>query len=489
MLAGKHGVWLRSPALTTGPAATMGRPTRVAVFTRPGTAARHRDRGRAPHAIAAHLSTLVRLRSGDSLVVLENDRISSGPKALAHVPVLLPLGPDTIRLAGSSYRALADAVAGTELDQAGDPLPAAGNRQRRGQGRPPPHARRPRLADPDRPRRLRDRRLDRRLARPPGGCRERDRARPARPAGAGTGRDEFARLGIAFNEMADQLQARMDELDAERARLREATVRFGEALAATHDVDQLLRVIIETVVQATGATAGLVVGLGGEVVQTGTISDRGERFELPLTAGRQSFGTLTLSGRDFSRRAAPHRRVAGRARRGCARKCAAAPDRHAPGPRRHAHRPREPPPVRGRPRRRAPSRGALRRLGRLRPRRPRQLQVDQRPLRPSSGGHRPRRVRRHAARVRPRDRRARPLGRRGVRDRAPGHRPRRRVPARRAGPHGARAADDPRAGRDEDPGDRQPRASQPSRRAPAPRTSSRPPTARSTRQNVPERTR
>jgi diguanylate cyclase (GGDEF)-like protein len=115
-----------------------------------------------------------------------------------------------------------------------------------------------------------------------------------------TGRDEFARLGIAFNEMADQLQARMDELDAERARLREATVRFGDALAATHDVDQLLRVIIETVVQATGATAGIVVGLGGEVVQTGTISDRGERFELPLTAGRQSFGTLTLSGRDFS---------------------------------------------------------------------------------------------------------------------------------------------------------------------------------------------
>jgi diguanylate cyclase (GGDEF)-like protein len=115
-----------------------------------------------------------------------------------------------------------------------------------------------------------------------------------------TGNDEFARLGLAFNEMADQLQARMAELDAERARLREATVRFGDALAATHDVDQLLRVIIETVVEATGATAGIVVGLGGEVVQTGTISDRGERFELPLTAGRQSFGTLTLSGRDFN---------------------------------------------------------------------------------------------------------------------------------------------------------------------------------------------
>ena len=114
------------------------------------------------------------------------------------------------------------------------------------------------------------------------------------------GQDEFGRLGLAFNEMADQLEARMEELDAERARQREATVRFGEALAATHDVDQLLRVIVETVVETTGATGGLVVGLGGEVVQSGTLSERGETFELPLTAGRQSFGTLTLSGRGFT---------------------------------------------------------------------------------------------------------------------------------------------------------------------------------------------
>jgi diguanylate cyclase (GGDEF)-like protein len=114
------------------------------------------------------------------------------------------------------------------------------------------------------------------------------------------GSDEFGRLGLAFNEMADQLEARVEELGAERARMRDATVRFGEALAATHDVDQLLRVIVETVVETTGATGGLVVGLGGEIVQSGTLSDRGETFELPLTAGRQSFGTLTLSGRGFT---------------------------------------------------------------------------------------------------------------------------------------------------------------------------------------------
>src|SRR6266542_667735 len=85
------------------------------------------------------------------------------------------------------------------------------------------------------------------------------------------GRDEFARLSLAFNQMTDQLEERVEELGAERARLRDATVRFGEALAATHDVDQLLRVIVDTVVETTGATGGLVVGLAGEVVQSGTL--------------------------------------------------------------------------------------------------------------------------------------------------------------------------------------------------------------------------
>jgi diguanylate cyclase (GGDEF)-like protein len=114
------------------------------------------------------------------------------------------------------------------------------------------------------------------------------------------GRDEFGQLAIAFNEMADQLEARLQELGTERARQRETTVRFGEALAATHDVDQLLRVIVETAVETTGATGGVVVGAGGEVVQSGTLSEGGESFELPLAAGRQSFGTLTLSGEGFS---------------------------------------------------------------------------------------------------------------------------------------------------------------------------------------------
>jgi len=114
------------------------------------------------------------------------------------------------------------------------------------------------------------------------------------------GRDEFARLGRAFNEMADQLEARMQELDEERRRLREATMRFGEALAATHDIDGLLRTLVDTAVDSTGAKGGLLVAEAGEIIRKGDPAEGAERLELTLTAGRENFGTLILSGDDFT---------------------------------------------------------------------------------------------------------------------------------------------------------------------------------------------
>ena len=113
------------------------------------------------------------------------------------------------------------------------------------------------------------------------------------------GRDEFASLGVAFNEMADQREARMHDLEEERRRLRESTLRFGEALAATHDVEQLLRVIVETAVLATGAVRGELEELGRPVIQVG--EERGPvALVYPLSAGRETFGTLVLYGEDFN---------------------------------------------------------------------------------------------------------------------------------------------------------------------------------------------
>ena len=113
------------------------------------------------------------------------------------------------------------------------------------------------------------------------------------------GRDELAVLGHAFNDMAAELETRLEELEAERARLRDAFSRFGEALAATHDPSQLLRVIVETAIEATGAAGGVIVGRHGETARVGMHEEGHELLELPLTAGRSSFGTLTLFGDRF----------------------------------------------------------------------------------------------------------------------------------------------------------------------------------------------
>jgi two-component system cell cycle response regulator len=112
------------------------------------------------------------------------------------------------------------------------------------------------------------------------------------------GSDELAALGHAFNEMAEQLESRLDELEAERGRLRSAITRFGEALAATHDVDELLRVVVEAAVEGTGAS-GAVINAEGVSVRVGDPRDGGEMIELPLSIGGETLGSLFLTGPGF----------------------------------------------------------------------------------------------------------------------------------------------------------------------------------------------
>jgi diguanylate cyclase (GGDEF)-like protein len=113
------------------------------------------------------------------------------------------------------------------------------------------------------------------------------------------GRDEFAALGRAFNHMADQLEARLEDLEDERRRLREANSRFGDALAAALDPEQLRRVIVESAVEATKARGGVVIGEDGSVIQAGDTEAGPERLEFELTSGRRTFGSLILFGTDF----------------------------------------------------------------------------------------------------------------------------------------------------------------------------------------------
>ncbi|HVU78618.1 MAG TPA: diguanylate cyclase [Gaiellaceae bacterium] len=113
------------------------------------------------------------------------------------------------------------------------------------------------------------------------------------------GTDEFAQLGRAFNRMASQLEARLRELEEERTRVQEAVARFGEALSATLDSAQLLRVVVESAVEATRATGGVVLGPEGELARAGDPDAGTERITLPLRVGSSDFGLLVLTGSSF----------------------------------------------------------------------------------------------------------------------------------------------------------------------------------------------
>ena len=115
------------------------------------------------------------------------------------------------------------------------------------------------------------------------------------------GRDEFAELGTALNEMAAQLESRLAELEAERGRGREALVRFGQALAATHDMNELLRIVAATAAEATSARGSRIVLADGSTVFSGDPDAEGERLVLPLTASGERFGTLELVSGSFSK--------------------------------------------------------------------------------------------------------------------------------------------------------------------------------------------
>jgi diguanylate cyclase (GGDEF)-like protein len=116
------------------------------------------------------------------------------------------------------------------------------------------------------------------------------------------GRDEFSTLARTFNQMAAQLEARLEELAEERARARDAVSRFGEALAATHDPYALLPVIVESTVEATGAAGGRLVLDGKELARAGASSGGSPPLVIPLIGedGEHAVLELVPAAADFT---------------------------------------------------------------------------------------------------------------------------------------------------------------------------------------------
>ncbi|MGH2829009.1 MAG: diguanylate cyclase, partial [Actinomycetota bacterium] len=71
-----------------------------------------------------------------------------------------------------------------------------------------------------------------------------------------TGRDEVARLGRAFNEMAASVQAHVEEIRASRDELRRTLERLGSTLRSTRGMEEMLGAVLEAAVTTLGAAGG-----------------------------------------------------------------------------------------------------------------------------------------------------------------------------------------------------------------------------------------
>jgi diguanylate cyclase (GGDEF)-like protein len=90
------------------------------------------------------------------------------------------------------------------------------------------------------------------------------------------GNDEFAALGTQFNEMARQLERRLDELQLERRRLREAIQRVGQSFGRTLERGPLLEIAVQTAVDGVGAHAGRAALRSGSQGRFEEVSGEGD---------------------------------------------------------------------------------------------------------------------------------------------------------------------------------------------------------------------
>jgi diguanylate cyclase (GGDEF)-like protein len=112
------------------------------------------------------------------------------------------------------------------------------------------------------------------------------------------GRDEFAALGGEFNHMARELEARLQELARQRARLQTTVRRVGEAFGSNLDRPGLLQLIVSTTVDGVVADGGRARS-GDESVASGPpealeqavrdaearVTETGEPYDLRAPAG------------------------------------------------------------------------------------------------------------------------------------------------------------------------------------------------------------
>ncbi|HXV95937.1 MAG TPA: hypothetical protein VD695_05265 [Gaiellaceae bacterium] len=106
------------------------------------------------------------------------------------------------------------------------------------------------------------------------------------------------RRRAAEEQAAAEAEHRRRSRDVRRGgdeqRVREAVALVGEALAATHDPEALLPVILQSAIEATGAAGARLVSGGTEVVRAGRPEEGGGPLTLRLGTDEDGIGRLLL---------------------------------------------------------------------------------------------------------------------------------------------------------------------------------------------------
>lgn len=113
------------------------------------------------------------------------------------------------------------------------------------------------------------------------------------------GQDEVGRLGETFNRMTRETQGYIQALTSSRDQLRGQLGVLGDTLSGTHDLDRILRVILQTATAATGAQAGVVLlvdSTGGILVGQCAEGLVGRGVPTPVTELRLRVGEGLLGG-------------------------------------------------------------------------------------------------------------------------------------------------------------------------------------------------
>lgn len=141
-------------------------------------------------------------------------------------------------------------------------------------------------------------------------------ARAPVPATGRAGDNEIGRLATAFNTMADDLSATIEDTQRGRDALADTFERFGEALGRTHDLDGLLHTVLEAALTGAGASLGAVYLGEGPALERRAVSssdDAGSHGDPELSTTETLVSLGVLAARAVGERGIVHDVQAGSA--------------------------------------------------------------------------------------------------------------------------------------------------------------------------------